>query len=283
MPPSLARVAGLACLPSCVLPCPARCPECPCCALLRGSRAGSQVICGLLASKTRVMVTHQLRFVRSPAMDAVVVLGIGGATLAVGTYGEVAHALPSDMSSELDAVAAAVGAADDDNAAAAATAGAAPGTGPDLASPPLVRLPSRARPGAAAAAGGIADGAFSAVVAGGTAAAGGGGVAPAAPRGSGGGGGRHPAVVAAAAGTQQGPEAHAKGTLSLRVLFRYVNSYGRGYAIPTLLFLYTVTQVTWGSVRMLARICRAPCTRALGLGRAGHFRSARSGVGGPWP
>ena len=42
---------------------------------------------------------------------------------------------------------------------------------------------------------------------------------------------------------QQNPEAHAKGTLNLRVLFRYVNSFGPGYAIPSLIILYTVTQV----------------------------------------
>jgi hypothetical protein len=42
---------------------------------------------------------------------------------------------------------------------------------------------------------------------------------------------------------QKNPEAHAKGTLNLRVLFRYVNSFGPGYAIPSLIVLYTVTQV----------------------------------------
>jgi hypothetical protein len=42
---------------------------------------------------------------------------------------------------------------------------------------------------------------------------------------------------------QQNPEAHAKGTLNLKVLYRYVNSFGPGYAIPVLTLLYAVTQV----------------------------------------
>ncbi len=65
------------------------------------------MICGLLADKTRVVVTHQLRFVRHPAVNTVVVLGVGGAVLATGTCDEVSHALPADLAAEEDGDAAA--------------------------------------------------------------------------------------------------------------------------------------------------------------------------------
>ncbi len=61
---------------------------------------------------------------------------------------------------------------------------------------------------------------------------------------------------------QQNPEAHAKGTLSLRVLYRYVNSFGPGYAIPILLVVYLFTQV--GEERAgcsrLAKPCAVACS-----------------------
>ncbi len=79
------------------------------------------MICGLLADKTRVVVTHQLRFVRHPAVNTVVVLGVGGAVLATGTYDEVSHALPADLAAEEDGSAAAAVAS---GVAAAAAAGA---------------------------------------------------------------------------------------------------------------------------------------------------------------
>jgi hypothetical protein len=56
-----------------------------------------QVICGMLAGKTRVVVTHQLRFVRNPAVDTVLVLGVGGAVIASGSYDSVMHALPAEL------------------------------------------------------------------------------------------------------------------------------------------------------------------------------------------
>ena len=61
-----------------------------------------QVILGLLAHKTRVVITHQLRFVRHPAVDTVIVLGVGGHVLATGTFDDVKHTLPADLTAEVE-------------------------------------------------------------------------------------------------------------------------------------------------------------------------------------
>ena len=90
-----------------------------------------QVILGLLAHKTRVVITHQLRFVRHPAVDTVIVLGVGGHVLATGTFDDVKHTLPADLTAEVEGEgsgAAVVAAAIASGVASAAAAEAADGT-----------------------------------------------------------------------------------------------------------------------------------------------------------
>lgn len=89
-----------------------------------------QVILGLLAHKTRVVITHQLRFVRHPAVDTVIVLGVGGHVLATGTFDDVKHTLPADLTAEVEGEgsgAAVVAAAIASGVASAAAAEAADG------------------------------------------------------------------------------------------------------------------------------------------------------------
>ena len=242
---------------------------------------GEQVICGILQHKTRIVITHQLRFVSNRGVSRVVVLGLTGSIVASGSYVDVQHVLPSDIrveqtedasvadpddaESKADATSASESKAVDDDSDVIDMATAIP------ASAPGGRVDDDDDAGC-----GDAD----AIVATG-AGAGSGAVAssdaaltrlqdstatardtvvdtttlrvrkPPTVVSTGGTTTVKPAVTASSTTTAAGkpssatqnPEAHAKGRLKLGVLMRYIAAYGNGPALALIVATYVLTQV----------------------------------------
>ena len=243
---------------------------------------GEQVICGILQHKTRIVITHQLRFVSNRGVSRVVVLGLTGSIVASGSYVDVQHALPSDIRVEqtedvadpddaetkvyLDATSASESKPIDDDS--------------DVMIDMATAIPASA-PGGRVDDDDDADcGDADAIVAAG-AGAGSGAVAssdaaltrlqdstatardtvvdtttlrvrkPPTVVSTGGTTTVKPAVTASSTTTAAGkpssatqnPEAHAKGRLKLGVLMRYIAAYGNGPALALIVATFVLTQV----------------------------------------
>ena len=229
--------------------------------------------------KTRIVITHQLRFVSNRAVSRVVVLGLSGSIVASGSYVDVQHALPSDIrveqtedvadpddaESKADATSASESKAVDDDSDVIDMATAIPASAPggrvdDDDDADCGDADAIVAAGAGAGSGAVAssDAALTRLQDS-TATARDTVVDTTALRvrkpptvvSTGGTTTVKPAVTASSTTTAAGkpssatqnPEAHAKGRLKLGVLMRYIAAYGNGPALALIVATYVLTQV----------------------------------------